>query len=116
MLGGIPVLAESSIDISHPYIDVKLHGYIDFVEGPLWITDKIWYNGLLYGTDIDIMVSRSADTKATLIPGTDKSSKQKITLHQGKRTASGDKVSCGRGGSYGKLKMNCGGKTKTITS
>lgn len=112
LTGGTSVLAYTSAAIKHPHIDVNLNGYIDFLDGPLLLPDKIWYYGLLSGSDITVMANRSSDTRATITPGTNKKTLSTITLFDGRKRVSMDDISCGIGGSYGQLQMICGGKKK----
>lgn len=62
-----------SIDYKAKRIDVTLHGYIDFLEGPLWTADKYWCNGMIYGKDLDLMTGLAGDCRATITIETNKS-------------------------------------------
>lgn len=92
--------------------DVHLNGYISGVEGPLTITDKIWYNANLTGSEDEIecvvspTISHGEGNTAYVIPGTDKKELSKVYLYDQKRFVSDNKVSCGYGGSKAILKMH----------
>lgn len=116
LVGGASVFASASKRISSKYSDVNLYGYIDFVEGPYWITDKVWYSASISGVDVS-SISQSSDSKIVyVIPGTDKNSLNPVYLDDCQRMRSGSKISCGYGGSYGKLGMFCVDTTGTVES
>ena len=57
--GGISVLAANAYDLKVAGADITLHGFIEFVEGPLWVKDKVYYNGALRGRDASLIVDGS---------------------------------------------------------
>ena len=101
------VFASDEAYISHPDIHCKLYGFIQFVEGPLTISDKIWYRGQLSGEDVSLIApgATAKDDIVYITPGTDKKTLESIRLFWGKEKVAGSKVSCGYGGTKGKLKM-----------
>ena len=115
-LGGVTAFAENSTDIYSSTLDVKLHGYIDFLEGQLFVKDKIWYNGIMSGSDSYLMSGLSDDTTVSVTPGTNKKTLSTIKLTPNRTLVAENEVSCGTGGSYGKLVMKCGTTSKTIRS
>lgn len=92
--------------------DAHLNGYIAGVEGVLTLTDKIWYNANLTGSEDEIEcvvspeISHGDGNTAYVIPGTDKKTLSKVYLYDQKRMVSGDEVSCGYGGHKAILKMH----------
>lgn len=112
------VYAANSATVWHKDIDCKVYGFIEFVEGPLTISDKIWYNGVLSGTDSYLIVpgAKAKDAIAYITPGTDKSTLGSIRLSYGAASVKGIQVPCGYGGTKGKLTLYCGGTTRTIYS
>ena len=114
----ICVQASNQADVNHPIIDCKVHGFIQFVEGPLTISDKIWYSGVLSGADTYLIVpsTTAKDAIAYITPGTDKKTLDSVRLWYGKESCTKYQVSCGYGGTKGKLKIYCGGNSRTIYS
>ena len=110
------VQAANQADVSHPIINCKVHGFIQFVEGPLTISDKIWYSGTLSGSDRYLIVpaTTAKDAIAYITPGTDKKHCQ--VLDYGREIITNYEVPCGYGGTKGKLKIYCGGNSRTIYS
>lgn len=93
----LPVYASSPASKDFPYgnnINAYLHTYVSFLEGTLWITDKVWCNMSLNGTD-------AACTKATYKLCTDKKTiSSNCTLSYKNLSDSYTKKSAGYGGSY----------------
>ncbi|MBQ4521354.1 MAG: hypothetical protein IJA10_00160 [Lachnospiraceae bacterium] len=122
LVGGASVFASASKRISSKYSDVNLYGYIDFVEGPYWITDKVWYSASISGVDVSSIPHSSDPSENSggkmvyVIPGTDENSLNPVYLDDCHRMRSGSKISCGYGGSYGKLAMFCVDTTETVKS
>lgn len=98
--------------ISSGTISVTVSGHIDFLEGPGVIPDKIWYYGLLSGSDMNYVTTQTF--QSYIQPGTNAHMKDVIYLTGSAPSVSGDQVSCGYGGTYGKLIMHVPGNTKTI--
>ncbi len=116
--GTLYVQAANQADVSHPIINCKVHGFIQFVEGPLIISDKIWYSGTLSGSDRYLIVpaTTAKDAIAYITPGTDKKTLSSIRLWYGREIITNYEVPCGYGGTKGKLKIYCGGNSRTIYS
>lgn len=93
----LPVYASSAVSKNFPYgnnINAYLHAYVDFLEGPLWVTDKVWCNISLNGTE-------AGCTRATYKLATDKKViKAKGVLSYENEKDSYTKKSAGYGGSY----------------
>lgn len=111
--GASASLAATSYDMPISGINAKMHGYIDFVEGPLWITDKVYYNGSVWGKDAYLITNRADDNYVQA--GTNKKNLAKKYVYYG-HSVSVSKASCGYGGSYAYLNMSCEGTTAKITS
>ncbi|SFD29737.1 hypothetical protein [Ruminococcus albus] len=101
--------AEGTVSDGNVYLD----GWVTGVEGPNVITDKVWYNGYLYGSD-----ARTIDKKGSEVyvePGTDTKTLSKKYLYDTRRSVSGNKVSCGYGGSEARMTIHCGSSESTIS-
>lgn len=97
---------------------LKLDGYIAGVEGPLTITDKIWYNASLSGSDANYVPNPSfsgSGDKVYVVPGTDTKTLSKVYLWADDKVVYGNEISCGYGGSKAILEMHISSKNKTIS-
>lgn len=97
---------------------LTLDGYITGVEGPLTITDKIWYNASLSGSDADYVPNpdfAGSGDEVYVIPGTDTKTLSKVYLWADDKVVYGNEVSCGYGGSRAILQMHIPSKNKTIS-
>ena len=111
LAGGTSAFASGYKTISSTSSDVNLTGYIDYLEGPFTIKDKIWYTGTLWGSD----ASACTGSDIYITPGTDKQTLPSKILTGTKTRVSGNGVKCGNGGSYGMLKMRCVEKSTICT-
>lgn len=113
-------MAYSDTTISTANSTLKMYGYLDFLEGPNVIKDKIWYDANIYGTydmtGIMTNASYGDDNCCYVIPGTNKHSLSKQFMYKGKLSVSSGSsgVYIGYGGSNGKMIMNLMGKKYTF--
>lgn len=101
--------AEGTVSFGNAY----LSGYVGGVEGPNVITDKIWYNGSLYGNDAQNV--EQCNQEVYVEPGTDTTTLGKKYLWNSKRLISESKVSCGHGSSEARMTLHCGSNTTFIS-
>lgn len=105
-------LAAKSYDMPISGINAKMHGYVDFLEGPLNIADKVYYNSSVYGSDAYMITNRSGNYVQA---STDKKKLTKKYVYYGHPISiSGAK--CGHGGSRAYLDMSCEGSSARIES
>ncbi len=113
-ISSVAITASAANEGTITYCDVHLNGYISGVEGPLTITDKIWYNANLTGSEDEIecivspTFSHGDENTAYVQPGTNKKTLSKVYLYDQRRMVSGNQVSCGYGGSTAILNMHLG--------
>lgn len=110
--GTSTALAATSYDMPIKGLNAKMHGYVDFLEGPLTIADKVYYNGSVYGSDAYLITNR---TNNYVQAGTNKKKLIKKYVYYG-HSVSASGAKCGYGGSYAYLNMSCEGTTARITS
>ncbi len=110
MLGtSIPIINAFASSASKDFaygnnIDAYLHTYVDFLEGPLWITDKVWCNISLNGPE-------AACTEGIYTLATNKNIVvSKIHLSYRNLSDSYTEKSEGYGGSYAYLEGTYGSK------
>ncbi|PWJ09642.1 hypothetical protein [Ruminococcus flavefaciens] len=101
--------AEGTVSDGGAYLD----GWVCGVEGPNVLTDKIWYNGYLYGSDAQYVEQYGSEVYVQ--PGTDGKTLDKVYLWNTRRVVSGNKVSCGWGADYARLKIHCGSDETTLS-
>ncbi len=79
-------------------IDAYVYAYVDFLEGPLWITDKVWCTASLEGPDWSCVSAEYTlrTNKTFVVHNTLNYKNQKDTFV---------KKSAGYGGSYAILKV-----------
>ena len=130
VVSAVPVMAAArSKTIKHSGANVELYGYVDFMEGLLFLPDEYACILWLSGDDRGVMIGRSADTKAS---GT--VYKQNIKKKDGVEYVKSEiyldvyyindsdprmtisSVPCGVTGNAVKLHMNCGGTTANVIS
>lgn len=105
-------LAARSYDMPISGLNAKMHGYIDFLEGPLTIADKVYYNGSVFGKEAYLITNKEG---GYVQAGTNKKDLPKKYVYYGHAiSVSGAK--CGYGGSYAYLNMSCEGTKTKITS
>lgn len=117
------VFAYGTMTLNNASNTLHMDGYIDFLEGPNVIKDKIWYHASIYGTYDMTGIYRNADhgdkNCCYIIPGTNTKMLSKVFLYKSKTfVTSGDSgVYVGYGGTYGILQMNLMGNkgNKTAT-
>lgn len=112
MLFSSVVAMAASVSNTYNYgknIDATVHGYIDFLEGPLTIEDKVYYNAAIIGTE------KSKCTVAYSII-VDNSIKSQGVLDKNKYNVSVTDLKVGYDHEYATLKLQFNGKTKTMTS
>lgn len=90
-------------------INATVHGYIDFLEGPLTIEDKVYYNAAIIGTE----KSKCTVAYSVIV---DNSVKSQGVLDKNKYSVLVTDLKVGYGHEYATLKVQFNGKTKTITS
>lgn len=113
LIGTSTSLAATNATMPIDQLNAMMHGYIDFLEGPLTIADKVYYNGKVSGSDADKIVKR--EDKNYVQAGTDKKDlTKKVVYYNHPVEVSGAK--CGYGGSYGYLNMSCEGCKRKIVS
>lgn len=105
-------MASTSHDMSIKGLNAKMHGYIDFLEGPLWIADKVYYNGSVSGKEAYLITSNSG---GYVQAGTNKKDLKKKYVYYG-NAVSVSGANCGYGGSYAYLNMSCEGSKTRIRS
>lgn len=110
--GASTSLASTSYDMPIKGLDAKMHGYIDFLEGPLWIADKVYYNGAVSGKEAYLITNNAG---GYVQAGTNKKALPKKYVYYG-HAVSVSGANCGYGGSYAYLNMSCQGTTKKIRS
>lgn len=88
-------------------IDAYVHGYVDFLEGPLWFTDKVWCTASLEGPDWPCV-------SAVYTLRTDKTLVIQSTLNYRNRKDSYEEKSAGHGGRYAVLKIQYDNKQVTL--
>lgn len=135
---GIQALAAVSYDLSAKNLDITTHGYLDFLEGSSVYQDRVWYNGGLWGTDVNtanVPSNHSVDAASCYIhvqvkKWNDKDKDQKIDngeletkyndkqyLYPGRQVYNGPSngAACGYGNYIAYEKINCLGLNKTIS-
>lgn len=106
----VTAFASSAVSRNFYYsnnIDAYVHGYVDFLEGPLWITDKVWCTASLEGPDWPCV-------SAEYTLRTDKTFIAHSTLSYKNRKDSFEEKSAGHGGSYAVLKIQYDNKEVTL--
>ena len=92
-------------------ISAKVHGYIGFVNGPVGITDKVWYRASMYGAD-----AYGCTTKYYVYKPSKTYRSGTINYRTRNLCVSGQKVSVGYSGRSASLKLVFNGKTKILTA
>ncbi len=116
----ISALAYSERTINAANNTLHLYGYLDFLEGPLTIKDKVWYNANIYGTydmtGIMTNASHGDNQCCYVMPGTDNVTLNKEFMYDTKRsvTSGTNGVYVGYGGTQGKMIMNAMGTKSTL--
>lgn len=87
----------------------SIAAYIDFLEGPLTIADKVYYSVDLTGSDI----SRCTVAYSVIV---DNSQVASGVLNSSNPRVSESGLSVGYGHEYAKLQLDFNGKTKILTS
>lgn len=118
LLGVIICAVSTSLAATNNYsmpidgMNAAMDGYIDFLEGPLTIQDKVYYSASVYGSD----AYQIANTTNNYVQaGSDKKNLMKRYVYFNHPVnVSGE--NCGYGGSYGYLNMSCEGTVDIIYS
>ena len=101
---------------------LHMEGYIDFLEGPNVIKDKIWYHGSIYGTyDLTGIMTNGTygDNNCCYVrPGTNSDMLSRVYLYKSKTfvTSGNSGIYTGYGGTKGVLEMNLMGTKSTPTA
>lgn len=104
--------AATSYDMPIKGLNAKMHGYIDFLEGPLTIADKVYYNGSVWGKEADLITKK--DNNYVRARTNKKKLDKQYVYYRKSVSISG--ASCGHGGTCAYLDMSCEGSTATIKS
>lgn len=102
----------ASVSKSYDYgngINAKVHGYVDFLEGPLTIEDRVYYNAGIAG-------SQSSKCTVAYSIIVDNKTKSSGTLDKNKSSVSVSGMKVGYGHEYAILRLKFSGKTKNLTS
>lgn len=110
--GASTSMAYTSHNMPIKGLNAKMHGYIDFLEGPLWIADKVYYNGSVLGKEAYLITNKDGNYVQA---GTNKKALTKKYVYYG-NPVSVSGADCGYGGTGAYLNMSCEGTTKKIKS
>lgn len=117
MCATITSIAASADDAEDKVTDdgvgATLWGSVGGVEGPNFITDKVWCNGYLYGSGARTI--ERAGCEAYIQPGTDKKTLKKSYLWNSSPIVCRNKESCGYGGSRAQLTIHLSNDVKHIS-
>lgn len=85
--------------------NMSLYGYIDFLEGTLWIKDKYYYRGVLSGSDVVYFPAKNANIYIMILDDEGDTAKT-VKLYNGYRSVTSS-VSYGYFSKFGELRMQC---------
>lgn len=109
MCGSITALAAAKSNTYKYNSTSNVYGYIDFLEGPLTIEDRVYYTASIGGSDI----SKCTVAYKVIV---DNSIKVSGVLKKSNPTASESGLKVGHGHEYAKLQLDFNGNTKVLTS